>query len=323
MDIKTLYFLIFPNVNLLDFSGPLQVFITANELAEKSGHRRPYDIKVVACEPGQVMTQAGITVQAEPLPELDSPADTLIVAGGIGVESAANHLPLCNWLKEHASLARRIVSVCSGAFILAACGLLDGRRVVTHWSSCAELARRYSKLRVECDPIFIQDGPVWTSAGVTAGIDLALALLEEDLGHKLALDVARELVMFLKRPGGQEQFSAPLALQSSTSKFADLHAWMTNNLAGDLSVAALAARANMSERSFVRHYSQHTGITPAKAVERFRLEAARHLLVESTLSLKCIASRCGFGCEDTLRRSFFRMFGSTPQDYRKHFKATF
>ncbi|MGQ7840931.1 GlxA family transcriptional regulator, partial [Burkholderia pseudomallei] len=213
----------------------------------------------------------------------------------------------------------RIASVCSGAFVLAAAGLLGGRRVVTHWSRCDELAQRYPDVRVEPDPIFIRDGNVWTSAGVTAGIDLALALVEDDLGRALALDVARYLVVFLKRPGGQAQFSAALSLQHEGGCFDELHAWAAANLGADLSVAALAARAGMSERSFMRRYREATGRTPARAIEQMRVEAARNLLADAPLPIKRIAARCGFGSEETMRRSFLRMLGVAPQAYRERF----
>jgi transcriptional regulator GlxA family with amidase domain len=210
--------------------------------------------------------------------------------------------------------------VCSGAFLLATAGLLDGRRAVTHWRRCAEFARRFPAVRLEPDPIFIRDGDIWTSAGVTAGIDLALALVEEDLGRELALAVARHLVVFLKRPGGQAQFSATLALQHGDARFERLHAWIADNLRRDLSVGSLADAAGMSERSFVRHYRQATGRTPARAVEQVRVEAARHLL-ERGRPVKRVAAHCGYGSEETMRRSFLRLLGATPQAYRERFSA--
>ncbi|HUB94874.1 MAG TPA: helix-turn-helix domain-containing protein, partial [Stellaceae bacterium] len=226
---------------------------------------------------------------------------------------------LLGWVRGRAGHARRVASVCTGAFFLAAAGLLDGRRAATHWFHCAELARRYPAIQVEPDPIFVRDGAVWTSAGVTAAIDLALALVEEDAGRALALAVARHLVMFLKRPGGQAQFSATLSLQGAEDRFGDLHGWMAGRLGGDLSLPALAQKAGMSERSFCRHYAKATGVTPARAVERLRVEAARRLLADTRLPVKRIAERCGFGSEETLRRSFYRQLAATPQDYRARF----
>ena len=190
---------------------------------------------------------------------------------------------------------------------------------MTHWKDCARLAERYPAVRVEPDPIFVRDGPVWTSAGVTAGIDLALALVEEDLGRAVALAVARYLVVFLKRPGGQAQFSAALALQSADDRFGALHDWINSHLDDDLSLSVLADQAGMSERSFSRHYAEATGQTPARAVERLRVEAARRLLSESSSPVKRVAQRCGFGSEETMRRSFLRLLAVTPQDYRSRF----
>jgi transcriptional regulator GlxA family with amidase domain len=247
--------------------------------------------------------------------------DTLLVAGGEGAEVAAADPALVEWVRQRATQARRVASVCTGAFLLAAAGVLDGRRAATHWLYCAKLAQRFPAVRVESDPIFVCDGPVWTSAGVTAGIDLALALVEEDLGRSMALSVARYLVVFLKRPGGQAQFSATLSLQTAEDIFGALHDWITGHLAEDLSLSVLANRAGMSERSFSRHYAEATGLTPARAIERLRVEAARRLLSESRLPVKRIAQRCGFGSEETMRRSFLRLLTVTPQDYRTRFSS--
>ncbi len=236
------------------------------------------------------------------------------------MEAAATNPVLVDWVRQQAAQARRVASVCTGAFLLAAAGVLDGRRAVTHWKDCARLAQRYPAVRVEPDPIFVRDGPVWTSAGVTAGIDLALALVEEDLGRAVALAVARYLVVFLKRPGGQAQFSASLALQTADDRFGALHDWVSGHLADDLSLSVLADQAGVSERSFSRHYAEATGQTPARAIERLRVEAARHLLSESRQPIKRIAQHCGFGSEETMRRSFLRLVAVTPQDYRSRFR---
>jgi transcriptional regulator GlxA family with amidase domain len=236
------------------------------------------------------------------------------------VDAAAAADPaLVAWVRRRATQARRVASVCTGAFLLAAAGVLDGRRAVTHWKDCARLAQRFPAVHVEADPIFICDGPVWTSAGVTAGIDLALALVEEDLGRPTALDVARHLVVFLKRPGGQAQFSAALALQAADDRFGALHHWINHHLEDELPLSVLADQAGMSERSFSRHYAAATGQTPARAIERLRVEAARRLLSQSPTSVKRIARRCGFGSEETMRRSFLRLLAVTPQDYRSRF----
>ena len=307
----------FENVQLLDVAGPLQVFVSANDLAEAAGRRHPYEPVVVADRP-PVTASAGLGLGTHPLPRPDRPLDTLIVAGGFGVYPACENAKLIAWIKARAARARRLASVCSGAFLLAAAGLLDGRRAVTHWERCAEFARRFPAVRLEPDPIFVRDGNVWTSAGITAGIDLALALVEADLGRGTALAVARRLVVFLKRPGGQAQFSTTLALQHGDARFERLHAWIADNLRADLSVPVLADAAGMSERSFVRHYRRATGRTPARAVEQVRVEAARQML-EAGRPVKRVAAQCGFGSEETLRRSFLRLLGATPQDYRDRF----
>jgi transcriptional regulator GlxA family with amidase domain len=192
---------------------------------------------------------------------------------------------------------------------------------VTHWQHCAELARRFPAIHVESDPIFVCDDSIWTSAGVTAGIDLALALVEEDLGRTIALAVARYLVVFLKRPGGQSQFSEALSLQAAEDKFGALHDWIGKHLADDLSLPVLAGQAGMSERSFSRRYAESTGLTPARAVERLRMEGARRLLLDTRLPAKRISQRCGFGSEETMRRSFLRLLNATPQDYRARFRS--
>jgi transcriptional regulator GlxA family with amidase domain len=313
--------LAYPAVQLLDVAGPLQVFASANELAANEGKALLYAPRVVSAGAPVVTASAGLGLVAAPLPRARAALDTLLVAGGPGVHAAAADAVVLHWVRARAKAARRIASVCTGAFLLAAAGLLDGRRAATHWVHCAELARRYPAIRVEPDPIFVRDGAVWTSAGVTAAIDLALALVEEDVGRSLALAVARHLVMFLKRPGGQAQFSTVLSLQGAEDRFGALHSWMVGRLAEDLSLPALARNVGMSERSFSRHYVEATGITPARAVERLRVEAARRLLSDTRLPVKRIAVRCGFGSEETLRRSFVRLLAATPQDYRARFSG--
>jgi transcriptional regulator GlxA family with amidase domain len=313
--------LAYPSVQLLDVTGPLQVFATANDHITQAGGAAPYVLRVIAKSGQAVTASAGLAIAAGPLPRASSVVDTLLVAGGPGVEAAAADPALVDWVRQHATKARRVASVCTGAYLLAASGVLDGRRVATHWSVCKEFARRYPAVRVEPDPIFVRDGSVWTSAGVTAGIDLALALVEQDLGRTVALAVARYLVVFLKRPGGQAQFSAALSLQSAEDQFGVLHDWINKHLADDISLPRLADQAGMSERSFSRHYAEATGLTPARAVERLRVEAARRLLSESRLPVKRISQRCGFGSEETMRRSFLRVVSATPQDYRSRFSS--
>ena len=313
--------LTYPAVQLLDVTGPIQVFASANDCVSRTGGAPPYRLRVVAQGGEGVTASAGVALAAGALTRVDEALDTLLVAGGEGAEAAAENPVLVDWVRERAVQARRVASVCTGAFLLAAAGILDGRRAATHWMYCGKLAQRFPGVHVEPDPIFVRDGPVWTSAGVTAGIDLALALVEEDLGRSVALAVARYLVVFLKRPGGQAQFSAALALQAAEDKFGALHEWINGHLAHDLSLSVLAAQAAMSERSFSRHYAAATGQTPARAIERLRLDAARRLLSESRLSVKRIARSCGFGSEETMRRSFLRLLSVAPQDYRARFRS--
>ncbi|MEM8744824.1 MAG: GlxA family transcriptional regulator [Pseudomonadota bacterium] len=312
---------VFDNGNLLDIAGPLQVLTSCNELLEHRGAEPAYQSSVISATPGLVRTSSGLEVAAGALPDADTPLDTLVVCGGHGVHRAIENSTLVEWVSARASTARRVASVCTGAFLLAAAGLLEGRRAVTHWAHCDELAAAHPEVSVEADPIFIEDGKVWTSAGVTSGIDLMLALVERDLGRSLALAVARQIVVYLKRPGGQAQFSAELELQDRTDRFDRLHTWAKDNLDGDLSVANLASFSGLSERSFNRRYKEATGVTPARAVERMRLEAAQRYLCGSDFSVKEIARRCGFGTEETMRRSFIRQVGTAPSEFRRRFGA--
>lgn len=311
----------FPAVQMLDVTGPLQVFASANDLAVADGQPAPYQLQVVCEGGGAVMTSAGVPLLAEPLPPAQQACHTLLVAGGRGVYEAAAQPSRIAWLRERAAHCQRLASVCTGAFMLAEAGLLDGRRAVTHWTRCEQLAREYPAVRVEPARIYLNDGRLWTSAGVTAGIDLALALLEQDLGHSAALRVARHLVVFLKRPGDQAQFSTMLALQQGSERFDALHAWMLQHLADDLSLARLAEQAGMSERSLARHYRAHTGQTPARAVEQLRVEAACRMLANGE-SIKRISRQCGFTSEETLRRTFIRHRGIPPQAWRERFRGS-
>lgn len=321
MQPRVVEILAYPAVQLLDVAGPLQVFASANELAAREGGVPFYAPRLVSADAPIVTASAGLGLVAAPLPRARAAVDTLLVAGGPGVHAAAADPVVLDWLRVRAKRARRTASVCTGAFLLAAAGLLDGRRAATHWRHCADLARRFPAVRVEADPIFVRDGAIWTSAGVTAAIDLALALVEEDAGRTIAFAVARQLVMFLKRPGGQAQFSTVLSLQATEDRFGALHDWMVERLTDDLTLPALARKVGMSERSFSRRYVEATGITPARAVERLRVEAARHLLSDTRLPVKRIAARCGFGSEETMRRSFVRLLAATPQDYRARFSC--
>lgn len=312
--------LTFPDGQLLDVAGPLQTFASCNDVLGEQGRPPAYIAAAVAAGGGQVAMSSGLGLAVQPLPAAATPCDTLIVAGGRGVEAACADADLVAWLTARCRAARRVASVCTGAFLLAATGFLDDRRTATHWAHCARLAERHPRVRVDPDPIFVVDGNVWTSAGITAGIDMALAMLEADLGRDLALAVARRLVMFLKRPGGQAQFSATLALQRG-GRFEELHAWIRANLARDLRLPTLAREAGMSERNLLRRYRQAVGATPARTVERLRVEAACRQLGDTGRGVKEVARACGFGSEETMRRSFLRQLEVTPQAWRERFAA--
>lgn len=315
----TVEVLAFPGVQLLDVTGPFQVLASANDLARGTGPAEPYALKVIAPVAGPIGSSSGLTLMADALPSADRPLDTLIIAGGPGVHAAAHDRAVVDWVRQRAAVSRRVASVCTGAFLLGATGLLDGRRATTHWSRCTQLAATFPAVRVEQDPIYINDGPIWTSAGVTAGIDMTLALVEADLGRAAATAVARHLVVFSKRPGGQAQFSAGLALAGMDATFDGLHDWMKQNIHATLTVPALAEKAGMSERSFLRHYRTITGTTPSRAVEKVRVEAARQALSGTKLPIKRIARDCGFGSEETMRRSFLRILAVPPHAYRERF----
>ena len=278
-----------------------------------------FDFRIVAPRAGVVTSKIGFSVNVEHDLAFAYEAD-LVVFCPLPRERWGDIDPLLLDVARHAvDRGAWVMSVCSGSFILAAAGVLDGRRATTHWMYAPTLAKRYPSVHVDPRELFVDDGDVLTSAGTAAGIDLCLALVEDDLGRAIALEVARHLVVFLKRPGGQSQFSVTLSLQKSDRRFAELHAWIAENLTLDLSIATLAAQAGMSERSFVRHYRTETGQTPARAVELIRVENARRQLADSTTSIKRIAMQCGFGCEETLRRSFLRALSVTPQAYRERF----
>lgn len=317
--IRTLV-LAFDGINLLDISGPLQA-LEASEPHRGAPER--YETVVASAQGGEVQTTARMPIVTRALADIDPHGiDTVIVGGGSAGGSPIVPGALVEWIAANAPDLRRICSICAGAFVLAATGLLDGRRATTHWHWAPRLANDYPKIAVEPDSIFVNDGKLWTSAGVTAGIDLTLALIEQDYGHRAAIEAARRLVVFMKRPGGQAQFSVPLLLQSGSGDgFAELHGWMRANLAGDLRVERLAARAGMAERSFARAYVAATGMTPARAVEAMRVEAATGLLEASGLPLKQVAAAAGFGDEQNLRRVFLRRFGVNPVDYRQRFAA--
>ena len=307
----------------LDVSGPLEVFAMAADYVAARDRDEPpaYRVEILAARPGAVRMNSGLRLVADrAYSTVRGGIDTLVISGGDSF-AAANDVALRRWLLTMSRRVRRLASVCSGAFILAAAGLLDGRRATTHWRGVPLLQRLYPRIRVEPDAIFVRDGNVYTSAGVTAGIDLALALVEEDLGHRVALAVARRLVVFLKRPGGQSQFSSHLAAQSvPAGPLRDLPEWILEHLEADLSVEALAARAAMSPRNFARVFLRETGATPAKFVEVARVDAARRRLETDEGGVEQVAARCGFSSAEHMRRTFLRHVGVVPVDYRKRFR---
>ncbi|HEX2039041.1 MAG TPA: GlxA family transcriptional regulator [Acidimicrobiales bacterium] len=317
---RTCAFVIHDGFQLLDLAGPLEVFRTATLLGASPGYRT-----VVATATGMpATTESGVRVAADTsltrLRRNRTPIDTLVVVGGIGTRALARDRGAVRDVAALARSARRTTSVCTGAFVLAAAGLLDGRRATTHWASCAELAAAHPAVDVQPDPIFVRDGDVWTSAGVTAGVDLALALVDDDHGVDLAHQVAGWLVVFTRRPGGQAQFSAQLlAHPARTPAIAALQQWLPDHLDEDLSVEALARRAAMSPRTFARAFRNETGTTPAAYVEALRVEAARRLLEAGDLTVAAVAAAVGLRHAETLYRAFRRRVGTTPDDYRRHF----
>jgi transcriptional regulator GlxA family with amidase domain len=311
---------VFPGVQVLDVTGPLEVFAMADRLcgAELGS---TYRNEVVSAHGGLIPSTSGIAIDSRPLRGCRGAIDTLVVAGGTGTAGAMADRTLIDWIARAARRSTRVTSVCSGAFLLAEAGLLDGHQATTHWSACERLARQYPSIEVDPDPIFVRDGRISTSAGVTTGMDLALALVEEDHGPALALDVARQLVLFLKRPGSQSQFSGHLSAQlASREPLRDLQGWLADHLDEDLTVPVLAARVSMSTRSFARAFRADTGTTPGDYVERLRVDAARQWLAMSDRSIADIAKSCGFGTTETMYRAFQRTVRVTPAAYRRRFR---
>ena len=309
---------------MLDAVGPADVFAAASQYhTQKTRGATPYRIEVTALKKGPVTMSNGIAMLAErAIGEIREPVDTLLLCGGTAegmaaVEAAPDFYP---WLKDMAARARRFGSVCSGAFFLAEAGLLDGHRATTHWVACDQMAERFPAIDLMQDAIYVKSGNVYTSAGVSAGIDLALAMVEEDLGRDIAMKVARHLVLFLRRPGGQSQFSAQLAAQTvKTDRFDDLLSFIVENPHADLDVTSLAAKVAMSPRNFARLFREQVGETPAKYVERARLDAARRKLEEDNDKVERVAAATGFGTAETLRRTMKRHMATTPEAYRATF----
>lgn len=305
----------YDGVQTLDLCGPLDAFGSASDLRPGA-----YKVTVVSLDGAPFESETGLRVTpAAALGEIGD-LDTLILPGGAGLRRPGAAEPVAAALRERAPGLRRLVSMCTGIYGLAPSGLADGRRVATHWNFAADVAARFPRLKVQPDDIFIKDGPIYTSAGITASIDLALALIEEDFGPQLALAVARDLVVYLKRSGGQRQYSEPLRFQvRAGDRFADLAAWMVDHLRSDLGVEALAARTGLSPRQFNRRFKLAFGAAPAHHVETLRLDAARDRLVGSNGSVEQIAAAVGFRSDDAFRRAFDRRFGLSPTDYRRRF----
>lgn len=314
---------VFEDVNLIDVSGPAQVFQTAAEqLAASGASAKPaYEVHILSRAGGMVRTSPGVRIETRALSTARSGQfDTILIAGGHGAEAAAADEKLRTWITRASGRVRRLGSVCTGAFVLAASGALAGRRAATHWAYCDRLQSAYPEIEVEHDAIFVEDGGVWSSAGVTSGMDLALAMVEQDWGRDLALLVARRLVIFVKRPGGQSQFSAPLRSQAVEGPLAPLLQWIVDNPTADLRAEALAERAHMSLRTFFRAFSEATGATPADWVEMTRLERARRLLEQTEADIKRVAVQSGFLNDERMRRVFVRRVGVSPAAYRSRFR---
>jgi transcriptional regulator GlxA family with amidase domain len=308
-----------PSVQMLDVAGPMDVFSEANTLLRDP---RAYELRIVALSAEPVIALNGTRF----LPDMTIESslegfDTLVIAGTPGIRDYETHPELIDWIAREAPHVRRIASVCTGAFILAHAGLLNGRRATTHWNSAARLAQTFPEVKVEANTIYVKDGPVYSSAGVTASMDLALALVEEDHGRSIALRVAKQLILFLKRPGGQSQFSVHLETQvAEIGPIRDIHEWILEHIAGDLSIEALASRAGMSSRNFARLFKRETDMTPGDYVEATRVDVARRMLEEGNVPLKKVASLCGFADQNGLRRAFMRRINVTPVEYRQRFR---
>ncbi|HEY4928634.1 MAG TPA: GlxA family transcriptional regulator [Acidimicrobiales bacterium] len=323
MPIRTVAIVAYPGVQSLDVTGPFEVFAGARRAAAAHGIDTGYDISVVAADPGPVTCESGIALIASALPAPDVRLDTLVLPGGGGVENARRDPALVEWVGQIASRARRVATVCSGALLGAEAGLLDGRRVTTHWARAEQLAAEYPLVDVDADPIYVRDGKVWTSAGVTAGIDLALAMVEDDLGSDVSQLIARWLVMYLHRPGGQTQFATPVWVRrAERSPVREAQSRVEATPDGDHRVSSMAEAASMSERHFTRVFTAEVGESPSRFVERVRTEAARRELESTHDTLDVIASRCGFGSPETLRRAFHRRLRTSPDSYRRRFATT-
>jgi transcriptional regulator GlxA family with amidase domain len=315
--------LAYPGIQVLDVMGPLEVFSRASRWLTDTGKRTgdAYTVEIIGLTRGPLAASSGLRIYADRgFAEVGSGIDTLLIAGGIGAARFRSHPQLLRWIRRQAGQVRRLASVCTGAYFLAEAGLLDGRHATTHWEYCDDLARNFPEIEVEPDTIFVKEGSIYTSAGVTAGMDLALALVEEDHGRDVALAVARLLVLFLKRPGGQAQFSSQLAVQlAQHGPLRDLQAHILEHPAGDLSIPTLARRVAMSPRNFARVFTREIGTTPARFVTSARVETARRLLEETVDSLDEVCRASGLGTTESMRRAFLGAVGVSPSQYRERF----
>ena len=315
------------DTQILDITGPAEIFSRCRRLLESSGvsDPRPYRVVILASsQTRRLRTSSGIVLETDALlSEFKEPIDTLLVAGGTAIEMMRGDDPLVEWLRNHFQHIRRVGAVCTGAFALAHAGLLSGRKATTHWAWCERLAHRFPDIEVDADPIFIRDANLYTSAGVTAGMDLALALVEEDHGSRVVMRIARELVLYLRRPGTQSQFSTPLAGQmSERAPIRELQLWLAVNWHLPITIDGMASQAGMSPRHFARVFARDVGATPAQYLERLRVHGASLRLAESSLGLERIAIESGYASADVMRRSFLRVLRINPEDYRARFRAT-
>jgi transcriptional regulator GlxA family with amidase domain len=317
--------LAYPQLVLLDLVGPCEVFSMANRITRRlrGCETDPYTLETLSVGSDlRLQASSGISLVADrSWRDCHGNIDTLLISGGVDMQQVTRDEPLLQWLNEMAPCVRRIGSICTGAFVLAAAGVLNGRRATTHWQNCQQLATEYPAICVEPDRIYVRDDNVYTSAGVTAGLDLALALVEEDLGREVAFTVAQTLVMFVRRPGGLNQFSALLKSQAAERQpLRDLLAWAAEHPDEDLSVEALAARVHMSVRNFSRTFRRELGETPARFIEMLRVETAARMLERTGARMDQVAKECGLGSGDSMRRSFLRVWSISPSEYRERFR---
>jgi transcriptional regulator GlxA family with amidase domain len=320
---RRIVFAVYEGVSLLDLAGPLEALRVASAFPTPEP-RVSYECSVVSVEGGAITTADGVGIVTDSVQSLNKKTiDTLIVPGAFSVDDVTRDRAMVQWIRRRAASCRRVCSVCTGSFLLAAAGVLNGRRAATHWMHAPLLATRHPRVRVEPDAIFVRDGAVWCSAGVTTGIDMALALIEEDAGRGVAMNVARVLVVYLKRAGGQSQFSALLTakMESESEPFSELERWIAEHLKSDLTIDALAEHVHMSPRNFARAYAAKRGRTPAKAVEVIRVDAAQRRLEQSDDRIETVAEACGFSSEEQMRRAFLRVLKIAPREYRKRFSS--